>query len=63
MARVLHLIDLPGGQWKLLVQVFCGMLSRIAQFTDILKDSRLQLQKVQAHLDESSKFTAMPQQP
>jgi len=28
------------------VQVFCGMLARISQFSDILQDSRVQLDKV-----------------
>ena len=27
-------------------QVFCGMLARIAQFTDVLRDSRQQIAKV-----------------
>ena len=30
----------------LLMQVFCGMLARIAQFADILRDSKQQIAQV-----------------
>ena len=34
-------------------QVFCGMLARIAQFTDVLRDSRQQIAKVRQSHDHS----------
>ena len=46
-AAITTLMTFPG------VQVFCGMLARIAQFSDILQDSRAQLDKVPATVAES----------
>jgi len=32
------------------LQLFCGMLARIEQFADVMRDSKLQIQKVNASL-------------